>query len=317
MDIQEIKTRATDVIYLDDCKDRMIKNFIHGITKAETTYIEPLNPHFNWLKQDLTLFGGLPNHGKSTFVYQLALLRALKTGEKFAIFTPENNPPDYFFDDLIHMILGSSIHYGNEKVISLDSYQKWMDFINDHFFYLFPQNDLHTPEYIQDRFREAISKHGVTGCIIDPFNQLDNDWKREGRDDFYISGFLSQYKRFALTNKIYMIIVAHTKSAIKKASNGIDYETPDIYDLAGGAMWGNKCDNIIFIHRPFKVSNPESEIVKIKISKIKKQKMVGRTGEIELEYNYLMNRYRWISQTGMYQDGFMSKQEVLTNEIPF
>ena len=77
-------------------------------------------------------------------------------------------------------------------------YIRGMDFIKDHFYYIYPENESPTPEYINARFVEVIKKHKVEGCIIDPYNQLDNDIRKNGgREDLYLSAFLSQQKRLA------------------------------------------------------------------------------------------------------------------------
>jgi twinkle protein len=240
---------------------------------------------------ELTLMHGVMNQGKSTMLMQICLIKAVKDNYKWAFFSPEQDPPSDFFDDLVHMYIGKSTLPYYQNQMTEDEFIRGMDFIKDHFFYIFPEDDQPTPEYINSRFESVIYKHRVDGCIIDPYNQLDNDIRKTGgREDLYLSSFLSQQKRFAQKHKIFMFVVAHPKGTVKRNSNG-DFETPDVYDLAGGAMWANKCDNVLCTYRPYHRSDPQNRLVTFISHKIKKQRQCGTPGEAGLLFNPSTMRY--------------------------
>ena len=281
-----------DVIYLDAVREDMLQAFHSGRSMGETTHFKTIDGRFRWSRGELTLFHGVMNQGKTTMWEQLCLMKSIIDGYKWAVFSPEQDPPSDFYDDLIHMYVGRNTlpNYGNQ--MSEADYIRGMDFIKNHFFYIFPEDDSPTPEYINTRFEAVIKKHKVDGCVIDPYNQLDNDIKKAGgREDMYLSSFLSKQKRFAQQHQIYMIIVAHPKGTISKNGSG-DFECPDIYDLAGGAMWGNKCDNIICVYRPFHRSAPGNGLTRLISQKIKKQKRNGTPGEVELIFDVAAMRYK-------------------------
>ena len=287
----DVTLPLTDVIYLDNVRDSMLLSFKTGQARGETTHFPTIDEHFRWKRGELTLMHGIMNQGKSTMVMQLCLMKAVFCGYKYAFFSPEQDPPDDFYDDLIHMYLGGNtqMYYANQ--VSEDEYIRGMNFVKDHFFYIYPENESPTPEYINARFVEVIKKHNVDGCIIDPYNQLDNDIKRNGgREDLYLSAFLSQQKRLAQQFKIFMIIVAHPKGNLSKNGRG-DYEKPNVYDLAGGAMWSNKCDNVLCTHRPYYTSEKERRDVQFTSQKIKKQKLCGTPGDVELIFKRSTMRY--------------------------
>lgn len=317
--------RARDTIYLKDIREEMINGFKHGHAKGETTYFKSLDPHFTWRKGEVTLWYGIPNHGKTTVLLHLALIKTIKDGTKWGIFSPEQNPPTDFYTELIEMYIGKRVDHDNPDNpyrMNLDEFITGMDFIHEHFFVIYPEKDEPTPQYINDRFEELILKEGIEGCITDPFNQLDNDWASEGgRDDQYISAFMAKEKRFALKHDVYKLIVAHPKGSgmqmvtdrtKKEFFNEGNYECPNVYQLAGGAMWNNKCDNIIVIYQPYyntrsKMRNKmdweekESEIwdevglrlnaVIVRSQKIKKQKLVGKPGSAYWFYDPRTARY--------------------------
>ena len=286
----DVNNKVKDVIYLDDIKPGLEKAFKEGFKMGESTYFNTLQNTFRIMKGHVILFGGIGNYGKSKFLKQICLLRAIKNNEKFAVFTPEENPPEYFYMDLIHTYMGLSPYKWHHNQMTLEQFQQGMDFVKDHFYFLYPEFNNPTPKYINERFQETINIHKVDGCITDPFNQLVNDWEQSGRDDRYINSYLMDEKRFALRNNVYKFTVHHTKGNIQKDDLG-NYKMPSVYDLSGGAMWNNGCDDIIFIHRPFRESDPDSDAVVFKSAKIKKQILCGTPGEVQFGFDILKNRY--------------------------
>jgi len=277
----DITLPLKDVIYLDNVWEDMIKNFRTGLAIGETTYFKnSIDKHYKFKRGELTLFHGIGNHGKSTFLMQLLLIKSVFDGYKWAFFSPEQNPPSDFYDEIVHMYIGKNTLAGYKDQMSEDEYIKGMNFVKNHFFYIYPDNDAPTPEYINIRFLEVYKKHKIDGFIIDPYNQLDNDInKTGGREDLYLSAFLTNQKRIALKYNLFAFIISHPKGGLQKSNKG-DYKEPNIYDLSGGAMWGNKCDNIICIYRPYATTQKTNILTKFISQKIKKQKLCGRPGEV-------------------------------------
>ena len=287
----DVSLPLTDVIYLDNVRESMLLSFKTGQSRGETTHFSLVDEHFRWKRGELTLMHGIMNQGKSTMIMQLCLLKAVFCGYKYAFFSPEQDPPDDFYDDLVHMYIGENTQKHYHTQMPESEFIRGMDFVKDHFFYIYPENDSPTPEYINARFVEVIKKHKVDGCIIDPYNQLDNDIRKSGgREDLYLSAFLSQQKRLAQQYQIFMIIVAHPKGGLSKKGSG-DYEKPNFYDLSGGAMWSNKCDNILCTYRPYYTSDKSRRDVEFTSQKIKKQKLCGIPGDVDMIFKSSSMRY--------------------------
>ena len=89
---------------------------------------------------------------------------------------------------------------------------------------------------------------------------------------------------------MYNTIVVHPNSSLKKKTDG-NYECPDVYDYAGGAMWGNKSDNICAIYRPLYTTDKANTETEFRSQKIKKQKLVGTPGTAILRYDRITGRY--------------------------
>ena len=294
-EIFETELPLQDIIFVKDISESMIEGFEKGYEKGTTTYFENINPLWTWRKKELTLFYGIPNHGKSQMLMQLALIKSVKEGIKWGVFSPENNPPNFFYDELIRTYIGKNT-LKSQNQMSLAQYKKGMDFVGEHFFYVYPKDTTPTPEYINERFYKLILEKNIGGCIIDPFNQLANAWLKAGRDDLYLDAFLSSEIRFAQKHDVYKLIVAHPKSTVKTMEDGY-YRTPNPYDLAHGAMWFNMCDNIICIHRPELPMSRTSTEVKFISQKIKRQRLVGIPGETSMFFNIKTGRYTYNEQS--------------------
>jgi hypothetical protein len=239
----------------------------------------------------------------------------MRKGYKWALFAPEDFPAHEFYHDLVEILLGEDMTPNNYKRHTRATYEQTYDYISKHFFFVYPKDISSTPEYIKERFLELIIKEKVNGVVIDPFNQLDNDYSKVGgRDDKYLEVVLADFKRFAQINNIPFIIVAHPKGGIKKDAKG-NYECPDVFDLAGGAMWNNKMDNILIYHRPYRGENPELTNCQLHSKKIRRQKTVGAIGVLDFNLKRYSRRFLFGNDIDYIENINDTNRE--TTEIPF
>lgn len=278
-----------DVIYGDSVLDAALEILHKGYKSAETCGIPEIDRLLKFKRGEITLGTGIGNHGKSTFEYFLLLNKSYKDGDKWAIFGPESFPAEEFYHDLTEMLVGADCTPLNLNPVPEATYLKAYQFIKEHFFYIYPMVLSPTPELIKSRFLQLIMKHGVTGCVIDPFNQMANDYGKQGRDDKYLETLLSDFKKFAAINNVFFRIIAHPKLLRKNPDGG--YDVPDAFDVAGGAMWNNKMDNIYVYHRPNRHKDAMDRLCSMTTRKIKRQKIVGIVDSIEFEYSRHMRRF--------------------------
>lgn len=303
IDLKEIEegiTTVKDIIYSDDVKEDALRIVMQGYEAADSTGIDGLD--FKLRKGDLTLLSGIGNYGKSTFWDYVMLTKTIKDGDKWGVFTPETFPASEFYHDKVEMYIGRPINGHINHEVDLDAYTKVYDYIGKHFFYCYPKDDAHTPEYILERFLELIIKEKITGVVIDPFNMLSNDYRQDGyRDDKYLERTLTIFSRFAKENGIYFVIVAHPKK-IEKGKDGKNYDCPEVFDIAGGAMWNNKMDNILIYHRPLAQSDPQSKDAEFYKKKIRREKSVGKKGMVFLEFDFSRRRFYVENEAGVRVD---------------
>jgi hypothetical protein len=108
----------------DTQKESMLNAFRKGKESGSKTYLKEIdsvtingsqNKMWSWRLGEFNIWTGYNNEGKSQFLIFLCVLKAINEGWKFAFFSPENYPPDEFFDDIIHTVTGKSTdrHYKN------------------------------------------------------------------------------------------------------------------------------------------------------------------------------------------------------------
>lgn len=281
--------RPKDVIFGEDVKGEALDIFNFGYQSVKGIGVGAIDDFFKLKEGEISLLTGYGNYGKSTFLGWKLLMRILLFGEKFAFFSPENNAAE-FYHDITEILLGTKCEPSNPTRPSTDEYNFAYDFVSRHIFYVYPKHLAPTPEYIKERFLELIIKENVKGVIVDPFNQLSNDYKGVGgRTDKYLETFLADCSRFTQQNNIYFMIVAHPVKARKDDSG--NYPCPDVYDIADGAMWNNKMDNILVYHKPFHQTDPDSDVCEFHSKKIRRQKVVGRRGTSIFNYQRSSRRF--------------------------
>lgn len=278
---------------IDDVWEQMKYGFHNGKARGTSTYFPNFDLNFTWKKGEITLIIGKGNSGKTEFILQLMLIKSIKEGVKWGVFSPENYPADEFYDSLIHSYVGKTTdpHYKNFQM-SFKEYENAYEFIKRFFYYVYP-DETHTIEEIEANFSYLIEHEKIHGVLLDPYNQIISDMEGK-RDDQFLSVFLTQRKKYTIKNDIYFLICTHPRS-MQRNKQG-EYDVPDVYDIAGGAMWSNKADNIMSVHRPNYISDPKDTTVEIHVKKIKKQKLVGIPGVCQFDFDRFKNRY--------YQNGF-------------
>jgi hypothetical protein len=285
----EVKT--SDVIYLRDVAVDIVKDYDEGVSKGPTTYFPSIDKIFRRVPGQLNTLIGIGNHGKSIWQQQLDIADAINTGGKFGYFGPEGYPAKRWYRQLIHALVGKGTSSEAKNRMSKEELNRAMEFINTHFIYVYPPL-VPTPEYIIERFIEAIIKHGLKGVTIDPWNQLLHSMAK--RDDVYLAEALTKFERFIQQHQVLGTVIAHPNRT-SKGEDG-NYEAPDIYDINGGPVWNARSTNICTYHRPYYTTNPNDTTCEVIYRKIKDQEIMGIPGTVTLQYD--RNTFRF------YDNGF-------------
>lgn len=215
---------------------------------------------FNVEPGQMSIVTGIPSHGKSTFIDALRINLLRLYGWASAAFSPENWPVENHFALLTEMYAGK-----NFRELSQDELYGYAEQIIDSLFFIQPENDkdMMTVDAILERARALIYRYGIKILVIDPWNEIDHTFEAGQREDQYISAQLSKIRRFARVNGVHIFVIAHPRQ-LEKNKDGV-YLPPTAYEIAGGAMWRNKADNILCVYRPdMKTSETSVYVQKIR-----------------------------------------------------
>lgn len=285
-----VRDRSYKAIYtMEDCFDLMMANLDSGVEKGTTTYIPRLDEHWTWRNREFNIWSGYVGEGKSEFINFICLIRAIVEGTKIALYSPENYPPDQFFDNLIHMASGKSTDKDNRNFIGKRLYKRIYEQLKELFFFVHlkaPENDLLT---ILEEFSDLITNKDVKVCIIDPLLKVQRPKIYMNADDKYAAYFDTVATEFAREYNISLHMVMHQLTPPRQ-DNGL-FPKPSKYTAKGGGSWVDGCDNFMTVWRPVFPLEYTDPSVMFSAQKIKKPKLVGIVGDWELQFDTRSNRF--------------------------
>jgi len=284
--------KVDGIFELNDVRKSMLYDYKNGQKRGESTGVSEIDKAWTWKQGEVNLWTGYNNEGKSLFLNQLCLIRAINSGVKVAIFSPENFPINEFYNDLIETYIGKSCDpFYTNNYMSEEEFSQGMDFINEHFFLIYPEKDFKI-ETIFEKANYLVRKRGIKTLIIDPYNMVEHYLKGGEREDLYISRFMTQLKRFAIESDISVNLVAHQNTPKVNDKDENRYYCPVGNNVKGGGTFADKTDNLLAVWRPNKAFNYKDPNVMFISQKIKKQKLVGIPQKIdEIVFNIRDQRY--------------------------
>lgn len=226
----------------------------------------------------LVVVTGIPGHGKSEFVDEIAVLLNLRYDFKFAYFSPENYPATYLYSKLTSKLTGKSF---DKEHLSLREYNEAKTYINDNFFTIYPKEDF-TLDEILAKAKYLVKKRGIKGLIIDPYNKLESRIPQGMNETNYISKQLDDLVSFAQKNNVLVFLVAHPRKMQIKDGKP---ESPSLYDINGSANFFNKTDFGLTVYRDRAENTVYVDIHKVKF------KHLGGCGTARFKYNAINGRY--------------------------
>lgn len=206
---------------------------------------------------------GVPNHGKSTWLNNLAMNVAKGEGWHCAIATFEARVKPFLRSQL------RRLHGGmNDEADA---------FIEDRFAFIDQtpagDDDDADIDWLLDKASDSVIRNGTKLLIVDPWNEIEHKRGRDRSETEYIGHAIRQMKRFGRDFDCVVAVVAHPqKMNDRNVVGGI--RKPTLYDINGSANWYNKADHGIVVHRP----DVNSNIAHVSVQKVREQPMAGTLG---------------------------------------
>ena len=245
--VKEAKLVPIDEIDLGfDIADEYAYYYEHGFPKTVKVGYTEFDKHFSFREGELTIVTGIPSSGKSEFVEQLMVLLAAKDDWRFGVFSPEHETA------LLAAVLSQTIvglpFFHHEFKMDKTSVEFCLNFIHEYFyFYGYDRADI-SVEGILETALKLVRRYGIKGLLIDPYNYIEHHIPKGYTETQYISEVLTKIKRFAVINRIHIILIAHPRKIDKQETksktetdeqgnqkNVAKFRVPNLYDINGSA----------------------------------------------------------------------------------
>jgi len=174
--------------------------------------------------------------------------------------------------------------------VPFDSLKATFDLIKDKFFFVdIPPPD-NTIENILNSFSNIMEKEDLFGLCIDPILKVTTSKNMSERDD-KLAAHLGMYcVEYARDNNVCLNITIHQVTPVMDERKM--YPIPNLYKVRGGGSLGDGIDNCLFVQRPNYAQDKLDTSVIVGSQKIKKQKLVGVPGAINIQFDRKTNRYK-------------------------
>lgn len=258
-----------------------------GYPDGAKTHIESLDELFQWHTRQLSVVTGVPSHGKSVWVDNVAMALAIHHGWRVGFFSPEHSVDLHQHRHFqIHAGKPFDPRYGDAQMDQRDL-AKAMAFVQEHFRYIDPTDSDFTLDAILEKAEYLACVFGIKLFVIDPWNYIEHQQDRNESETIYTGKVLTKLSMFARNNDVHVMLVAHPKK-VMKMSDGINYHSVGPYDISGSANFFNKADNCFAVRREFQ--EDLSSITQVYVQKVK-HSYYGKLGKALLTFDIMSSRY--------------------------
>ena len=269
------------IFEIDDIEEQFDDLYNNGLKRGALTGWDTLNEYYTVVPGQWTVVTGIPGHGKSNFLDALFVNLAKYEDWKFGIFSPENQPLERHFANLMEKYFAAPFDLGKVGRISYEQKEEGKIWLKKHFSVILPdEDDSWSIDGVLSLAKVLVYRKGIKGLILDPWNELDHSRPNNQTETEYISSALTKIRQFARTYKVHVWLVAHPAKLYKDKDG--KYPVPTPYDISGSAHYRNKADNAITVWR--NVGHDDQTVSDIHVQKIR-FKEVGKVGLVSLRYD--------------------------------
>ena len=234
---------------------------------------------------------GIPNHGKSRWLDQVAVSMAQQHRWSWAIFSPETGSANHIID-LCEIHARRPFHDGPNPRMTEQELRDAQAWVQQHFAFIDAADHTPTVDWVLERARAAVLRHGIRALIIDPYNELEAGRPSKMTETEFVSQLISKCKRFAKVHDVAVFMVAHPVK-ISRSPGETQDPAPSLYDIAGSAHWRNKADAGLVVYRDF-----ANGCTLVNAAKIRRQPMCGSPGSVK--FFFLPVDRRFSADAGSY-----------------
>jgi len=276
------------VFTMDDLFDDVVNYYENGYPTGVKIGINGLDDYLRLMPGQMTIVTGIPGSGKSEVVDYIMTQTAKESEWSWGVCSFENQPSSFHVTKIMEKYCSKSFAFrkNNESRISKSEFERGVYFIDKYFHFININHIELTLKGILEKCAELVSRKGIKGIVIDPWNYIEHKIPAGYTETQYISECLSEIKQFCLRYGVHAFIIAHP-TKLRKETNG-KYEVPTLYNISGSAHFFNKTDNGLSIYRDF-----QTNVVDIYIQKVR-YSWLGKIGYCSFNFNTETRQYESI-----------------------
>lgn len=269
------------IFEIDDIEEKFDELYQKGLKRGALTGFPTLDDHYTVVPGQWTVVTGIPGHGKSNFLDALLVNLAKYENWSFGIFSPENQPLERHYANIMEKYWGAPFDIGKRDRITEEQKEEGKHWLKKHFSVILPhEDDSWSIDGVLSLAKVLVYRKGIKGLVIDPWNELDHSRPGNQTETEYISSVLTKIRQFARNFQVHVWLVAHPAKLYKDKDG--KYPVPTPYDISGSAHYRNKADNAVTIWR--NVGHDDQAVTDVHVQKIR-FKEVGRVGLVSLRYD--------------------------------
>lgn len=263
----------TNIIHKDTAGLDYLKSVRNGTFKLGLPIDCDLDIHLRYKQNNLNVFAGHANVGKTLGILYYFTCLAIKHKLKFLVFSSENEVGG-IKDDLISLYSGQQV-----KDLSDSDFEYAHYFVNEHFKFYDADGFFKKHGRLMN-FRDVLEEtknHTFHSLVIDPYNSLGKVETIKGNTHEYDYQVMAELRIWCKNNNKSLYLLAHgnteaLRKVFPKDHDFAGYPIPLLSaDIEGGGKFVNRCDNFVVIHRmtqhPSEWNKTEWHITKIKATK--------------------------------------------------
>lgn len=248
--------------------------------------------HYKLRRGDFTVVTGVPSSGKSTFLNHM-MCNLVKNHSMRVCFASFEQAPQtdhlralrkWWFWQFRKRIAPTHPKYMEQS--DKDDFAAWLD---ENFRVIYPSWDDEVDlDWLIERMTASVVQQDCDVIVIDPFNEMSHDTSGESMT-LYIGWFIKTLKRFAAKHNVHVVVVAHPRK-INKDKDG-NVEIPTLYDIEQSAMWYNKADLGVIIHR-------SNSVTAARVAKSRYEDVIGKRGQVLYTYDEETSHFHEYEEAG-------------------
>lgn len=244
-----------------------------------------LGAHYRLRRGDFCVITGLPGHGKTSLVNEIACRMAERHGWSTVFASFEQTP------QLDHRRALRSFHAARREKEMSEAERAAADaWIDRHFAFVVANEDEETTlQWVLEKLAAAVIRYGARLVVIDPWNEMDHSRPADMSLSEYVGFAIRQFRRLARKYGVHLIVVAHPAKMLRGRDG--KYPVPGLYDISDSAHWSNKADVGIVVHRENLLDDPTTAI---RVVKSRYHSAIGTPGEIKAVWDEGRTRFGFV-----------------------